>query len=163
MKILTKDFVKNFSYTTINTDRSGVKDVRIDGRQYCKFGIYQAVTLVGDLWDVYDGDVKRNRRMLFVGVAKQHPRDLGVNKELSYEVAHLNALENPTIVMEVGPNFCGHDFRHLASMYVDTLNLQFVKTRDEIDMENLMSMIEDFEMEGEPYYIEEDIKTSEEK
>jgi len=153
MKILTKEFVKNFSYTTINTDRSGVKDVRIDGRQYCKFGIYQAVTLVGDLWDVYDGDVKRNRRMLFVGVAKQHPRDLGVDKELSYEVAHLNSLENPIMILEVGPNFCGHDFRHLASMYVDTLNLQFVKTRDEIEMEDFLDSIEIEEEE----YLEDEI------
>ena len=153
MKILTKEFVKNFSYTTINTDRSGVKDVRIDGRQYCKFGIYQAVTLVGDLWDVYDGDVKRNRRMLFVGVAKQHPRDLGVDKELSYEVAHLNSLENPIMILEVGPNFCGHDFRHLASMFVDTLNLQFVKTRDEIEMEDFLDSIEIEEEE----YLEDEI------
>lgn len=146
MKILTKEFVNNFSYTTINTDRSGVKDVRIDGRQYCKFGIYQAVTLVGDLWDIYDGDVKRNRRMLFVGVAKQHPRDLGVDKELSYEVAHLNSLENPVIVMEVGPNFCGHDFRHLASLYVDTLDLQFVKTRKEIEFEDFINTINEEEI-----------------
>lgn len=163
MKILTKEFVKNFSYTTINTDRSGVKELRIDGRQYCKFGIYQAVTLVGDLWDVYDGDVKRNRRMLFVGVAKQHPRDLNLNKELSYEIAHLNSLENPIMIIEVGPDFCGHDFRHLASVYVDTLNLSFVKTRAEIDTEDLMKVIEDFEMETEPNCIEEDIKKSEEK
>ena len=142
MKILTKDFLQNYSYTTINTNREGVKEVKIDGRRYLKLGVYQAVTLVGDLFDVYDADVKRNRKMLFVGVSKQHPRDLSVDKELAYETAHLNALESPAIIMEVGPEFCGHDFRHLASTYVKSLRLQFVKTREEIDEEDFWKEVD---------------------
>jgi len=56
--------------------------------------------------------------------------------------------------MEVGPNFCTHDFRHLASVYVDTLNLSFVKTRDEIEMEDFLDSIE-IEDEDEIYLEEE--------
>ena len=142
MNILTKDFVRSYSYSTINTDRRGVKEVKIKGRQFYKLGTYQAVTLVGDLWDVYDVDVKRNRKMLFVGVAKQHPRDLGVDKEVAYETAHLNALESPVMIIEVGPNFSNHDFRHFASSYVKTLKLSFVKTRQEIDEEDFWNEID---------------------
>lgn len=133
MRILTKNLLETFSYSTINQDRSGEMIVKINGRDYIKLGTYQAVTLVGNLYEIYDADVKSYKTVLFVGATKQHPRDIMVNKELAYEEANLKSLLNPTIIMEVGPNFCQHDFRRIASTYVDTLNLKFVKTRQEID------------------------------
>lgn len=133
MKILTKDLIDTFSYSTINSDRYGEMLVKMNGRDYIKLGTYQAVTLVGNLYEIYDSEVKRNKTVLFVGCAKQHPRDIMVNKELAYEEAQMKSMFEPCMVIEVGPNFCHHDFRHFASTFVDTLKLKFVKTKQEID------------------------------
>lgn len=142
MSILSKKLIDTFSFSTINTDRRGEMLVRIYGRNFIKLGIYQAVTLVGDLYEVYDPDVKHDRRLLLVGVSKQHPRDIKADKELAYELAHERAFTDPQIIMEVGPNFCSHDFRHLAHTYVDSLDLKFVKTREEIDVDNFTKMMD---------------------
>ena len=111
MNILTKEILKTFSYTTANGNREGSMLVKINGRDYVKFGTFQAVTLVGDLCEVYDADVKRLKTVLFVGVSRQHPRDIKIEKELAYEVAHLNALFNPQMVIEVGECFTQYNFR----------------------------------------------------
>lgn len=142
MSILSKKLIDTFSFSTINTDRRGEMLVRIYGRNFIKLGIYQAVTLVGDLYEVYDPDVKHDRRLLLVGVSKQHPRDIKADKEVAYELAHERAFTDPQIIMEVGPNFCSHDFRHLAHTYVDSLELKFVKTREEIDVDNFTKMMD---------------------
>lgn len=160
MNILTKEILKTFSYTTANGNREGSMLVKINGRDYVKFGTFQAVTLVGDLCEVYDADVKRSKTVLFVGVSRQHPRDIKIDKELAYETAHLNALFNPQMVIEVGECFTQYNFREFAKNYVDTLKLQFVKTVQEIDEDDLMSAIEDIEFEE--YLDEDDTKISEE-
>ena len=132
MKILTKDLLNTWSYSTMSHDRSGYKFVKISGRDYIKLGDYQAVTLVGNLYDVYDADVKHSKKMLFVGVARQHPRDLNARKEVGYEVANTAAYEDPQIVMEVGPNFTAFNFREFAKNYIDSLDLNFVATPTEL-------------------------------
>lgn len=143
MSILSKKLIDTFSFSTINTDRRGEMLVRIYGRNFIKLGIYQAVTLVGDLYEVDDPDVKHNRRLLLVGVSKQHPRDIKADKEIAYELAHERAFVEPQIIMEVGPNFCSHDFRHLAQTYVDSLELKFVKTKEEIYEDDFERMMEE--------------------
>ena len=147
MNILTKETLKTYSYTTANGNREGSMIVRINGRDYVKFGTFQAVTLVGDLCEVYDADVKRLKTVLFVGVSRQHPRDIKIDKELAYETAHLNALFNPQMVIEVGECFTQYNFREFAKNYVDTLKLQFVKTTQEIEEDDFMSAIEEIEFE----------------
>lgn len=150
MNILTKEILKTFSYTTANGNREGSMLVKINGRDYVKFGTFQAVTLVGDLCEVYDADVKRLKTVLFVGVSRQHPRDIKIEKELAYEVAHLNALFNPQMVIEVGECFTQYNFREFAKNYVDTLKLQFVKTVQERDEDDLLSAIDEIEFEEDP-------------
>lgn len=145
MNILTKEILKTYSYTTSNGNRESSALVRINGRDYIKFGTLQAVTLVGDLCEVYDADVKRNKTVLFVGVARQHPRDIKIDKELAYETAHLNALFNPQMIIEVGENFTQYNFREFAKNYVDTLKLQFVKTVQEIDEDDFMHALGEIE------------------
>ena len=142
MNILTKEIIK--TYTTSNGDREGQKLVRILGRDYVKFGTYQAVTLVGDLCEVYDADVKRSKTVLFVGVAKQHPTDIKIDKELAYETAHMNAMFNPAMIIEVGEEFTQYNFREFAKNYIDTLKLSFVKTQAEKEDEAFMKFVEDF-------------------
>ncbi|MBQ3416059.1 MAG: hypothetical protein IJH39_12155 [Clostridia bacterium] len=150
MNILTKEILKTFSYTTANGNREGSILVKMNGRDYIKFGTFQAVTLVGDLCEVYDADVKRLKTVLFVGVSKQHPRDIKIDKELAYEVAHLNALFNPQMIIEVGEYFTQYNFREFAKNYVDTLKLQFVKTVQEKDEDDLLSAIGEIEFEEDP-------------
>lgn len=162
MNILTKETLKTYSYTTANGNREGSTLVKINGRDYVKFGTFQAVTLVGDLCEVYDADVKRSKTMLFVGVSRQHPRDIKIDKELAYETAHLNALFNPQMIIEVGEEFTQYNFREFAKNYVDTLKLQFVKTVQEMDEDDFIKAIGEIEFEDEPYS-EDDIKTSEEE
>jgi len=150
MNILTKEILKTYSYTTANGNREGSMPVKMNGRDYVKFGTFQAVTLVGDLCEVYDADVKRLKMVLFVGVSRQHPRDIKIDKELAYEVAHLNALFNPQMIIEVGEYFTQYNFREFAKNYVDTLKLQFVKTVQEKDEDDLLSAIGEIEFEEDP-------------
>ena len=135
MNILTKELLATWSYSTMSHDRSGYKFVKMSGRDYIKLGIYQAVTLVGNLYEVYDADVKQCKKVLFVGVARQHPRDLNARKEIGYEVANENAYINPQIVMEVGPNFTAYNFREFSKNYIDSLDLNFVATPAELEEE----------------------------
>ena len=149
MNILTKETLKTYSYTTSNGNREGSKLVRILGRDYVKFGVYQAVTLVGNLCEVYDADVKRLKTVLFVGVAKQHPSDIKIDKELAYETANLNAMFNPAMIIEVGTNFTQYNFREFAKNYIDTLDLQFVRTTAEKDDIEFDKWVESLELEAE--------------
>lgn len=159
MKILTKEILKSFSYTTATGNREGTAIVRINGRNYVKMGTLQAVTLVGDLCEVYDADVKLKKKVLFVGVARQHPCDRKIDKELAYEVAHLNALMNPQMIIEVGSEFTKYNFKVFAENYIDTLKLEFIKTTEEIEEETLLSAIDDiakcYESEEDDKYIDE--------
>lgn len=132
---LSKEVEKVYSFSTIAEDRYGVKEVKVNGRDYAKYGTYQAVTLVGILYNVFDPSVKRVKKILHVGVAKQNPRDLVISKEIAYEVAHENALMNPQCVMEVGDNWRKCNFTDFARNYVAAMNLQFIKTAQEIALE----------------------------
>jgi len=147
MKILTKEILDTYTFTTSNSDREGIKSVKYNGREYAKFGTFQAVTLVGDLCRVYDYGVKRSKKVLFVGVARQHPRDRKIDKEYAYEVAHTNAMLNPCMVIEVGDNFTRFNFRQFAKNYIDTLELEFVKTNQEIEEDDLINAIDQIEFE----------------
>ena len=147
MKVLTKELIETFSYTTMNHPREGEMLVRILGRDYYKFGTYQAVTLVGNLYDVYDADVKHNKTVLFVGVSRQHPRDSFIDKETGYEEANLKALLEPQMIIEVGEKFGQSDFLNFAKSYIRTMKLKFVKTRAEIEDEDFMKSLESGEFE----------------
>lgn len=145
MKILTKELIETFSYSSMNHNREGEMFVRIDGRDYIKFGTYQAVTLVGNLYEVYDADVKSNKTVLFVGVSRQHPCDTTANKEVAYEEAHLKALLEPCMIIEVGPKFRKSDFLNFAKSYIRTLKLRFIKTKQEMMNDISISDIESIE------------------
>ena len=58
-----------------------------------------------------------------------------VSKDIAYEVAHENALINPQCVMEVGDNWRKFHFTEFARNYVSAMDLQFVKTAQEIKLE----------------------------
>lgn len=141
---LFKELVNTFSYTTASQNRDVCADVSINGRRYTKYGTLQAVTFVGNLYEVgiqnngYLKDNvtinnKNNRKLvLFIGMSKQHPCDVKVNKEHGYEVAHINALDNPCMIIDINEKFTKRRFVDIVEHYLDSMNLEFVKTRAEI-------------------------------
>lgn len=144
-KFLFKELVNTFGYTTATQNRDVYTDVSINGRRYRKYGTLQAVTFVGNLykvgcsgegyWPKEDSPIqtsKNEKYVLVVGMSKQHPYDTKVNKELGYEIAQTNSLDNPCMVIEVQGKFTKRRFVDLVEYYLDTMKLEFIKTRGEI-------------------------------
>ena len=142
---LFKELVNTFAYTTATQDRDVYTDVSINGRRYRKYGTLQAVAFVGNLykvgcsgegyWPKEDGPIqtsKNEKYVLVVGMSKQHPYDTKVNKELGYEIAQENSLDNPCMVIEVQGKFTKRRFVDLVEYYLSTMKLEFIKTRGEI-------------------------------
>lgn len=126
-KFLFKELVNTFSYTTASQNREAYADVSINGRRYRKYGTLQAVTYVGNLYKVGE-----DKQVLVIGMSKQHPCDVKVNKEYGYEIAHGNALDDPCMIIEVQGKFNKRRFVNLVEYYISTMKLEFIKTRDEI-------------------------------
>ena len=144
-KFLFKELVNTFAYTTATQNRDVYTDVSINGRRYKKYGTLQAVTFVGNLykvgcsgegyWPKEQGPIqtsKNEKYVLVIGMSKQHPYDTKVNKELGYEIAHENSLDNPCMVIEVQGKFTKRRFVDLVEYYISTMKLEFIKTRGEI-------------------------------
>ena len=127
---LTKELIDTFSYTTITKNRNVYSDVIINGRQYTKYGSLQAVTIVGNLYEDCYGN-----RIIVCGVAKQHPCDTKCEKQLAYEVAQAHALFCPDFVINTVPEYVNNfNFGNMMSWYVDAMDLDYMKTRKEIEM-----------------------------
>lgn len=144
-KFLFKELVNTFAYTTATQNRDVYTDVSINGRRYRKYGTLQAVTFVGNLykvgcsgegyWPKEDGPIqtsKNEKYVLVIGMSKQHPYDTKVNKELGYEIAQTNMLNDPCMVIEVQGKFNKRRFVDLVEYYLSTMKLEFIKTRQEI-------------------------------
>lgn len=125
---LTKTLINSFSYTTTTKDRESFSNVIIDGRTYTKWGTLQAVTIVGNLYEDFKGN-----RILVCGVAKQHPCDTKCDKQMAYEVAQEHAMNNPDFVFYTVPKYMNKfTFAQMVSWYVESMKLDFIKTRQEI-------------------------------
>lgn len=126
---LTKELVESLSYTTITKNRNAYTNVVIDGRTYTKYGTLQAVTIVGNLYkDAFDN------KILMVGIAKQHPNDSKCNKQVAYEAAQAHALFNPDVIFNTVPDHLTlFNFSKMMEWYVDGMELEFIKTKQEIE------------------------------
>lgn len=120
-----KELVRTFDYSTSTKDRQVCTSVSFNGRKYIKFGTLQAVTMIGAMYKTDE-----NKNMLVIGISKQHPSD-NMNKSLGYEIAHLNMLSNPSIIMNVDKTFKQRDFNKLCKAYIDSMDLAFVQTAKE--------------------------------
>ena len=78
---------------------------------------------------------KFKKYVLCIGMSKQHPYDTKINKEIGYEIAHENSLTNPSIVIEINGKFTNRRFRDIIDNYLSTMNLEFIKTKQEILLE----------------------------
>lgn len=128
----TKELIATYTYSTIGDCRNGVQSVNIDGRWYDKYGIYQAVTFVGNIYKIYDSEEHVDKRVLVIGISKQHPCDSKIDKQLAYEVAMEYSLTKPAIIMDVPKYFRKKAFVDLCRIYENNMDLNFIKTRKEI-------------------------------
>ena len=131
---LNKELVKTLSYTTASQNREAYSNEVINGRNYIKTGTLQAVTVVCNIYKIYNSESNMTEYWAHMGLSKQHPTDIMVNKELGYEVANNNALNNPFCIIQVNTSFCEHTFRDMIRPYIDDMDLEYVKTAEEIKL-----------------------------
>jgi hypothetical protein len=135
LDFLTKEQHRTFVYSTISNDRLSSKSVCINGRWYEKYGVEQAVCFFGVIYKVMNNVTGCREYILHVGMSKQHPDDSRINKSLAIELSQENALIDPIIEMKVSDKFEYYDFKCMMEIYVNTLNLKFIKTRQEKELE----------------------------
>lgn len=127
VKFEDKTLVKSFQYSDVNEDRFMCNRVIIDGRVYYKTGIFQVTTCVGNMFKVGP-----NKYVLYVGMAKQNPGDSVIDKKLAIEVANTKSYTDPSIIMKVSREFNNRHFQNIISKYVDSTEVDFIKTRQEL-------------------------------
>ena len=102
----------------------------------------QAVAFVGNLYKYVksegylkeDGPCKdsKEKYVLMIGMSKQHPCDTKVNKNLGFEIATVNAMDDPIIMVEVQGKFTYRRFKNIVENYLSNVKLEFIKTRQEL-------------------------------
>ena len=133
LDFLNKTEVNSFVYSSVDRVEINCKNVIIDGRQYTKWGKPQIVTFVGLMYEAQNKDTKKTTNFVTVGISKQHPRDIKHDKRIALETARINALTDPCMVFyNVSSSFDNHTFKQMMDMYVNTMDLDFVMTRDEL-------------------------------
>lgn len=133
MDYLSKELIRTYSFSTrqYGADYTA-KEFKFNGRTYMKYGELQEVTFVGNLYKVFDPSINRNKYMLMIGLAKQHPCDLSTSREEGLDIANTHAHENPSIVMEVQKTFDDEMFLQFCCTYASMMRRAFIKTRQEI-------------------------------
>lgn len=129
---LTKKLIRTFDWDNLSKNRSITEEVCINGRKYFKTGVTTATTVVGNLYLVYDRSVKRNKYILLVGIARQHPNELRIKRNEGVEIANLKSLDTPTMQIEFDHEVTWDEFKELAEWYVDYQTPKFLKTSEEI-------------------------------
>ena len=133
LDFLNKTEVNSFVYSSVDRVEINCKNVIIDGRQYTKWGRLQTVTFVGLMYEAQNKDTKKTTNFVTVGISKQHPQDIKHDKKIALETARINALTDPCMVFyNVSSSFNNYTFKQMMDMYVNTMDLDFVMTRDEL-------------------------------
>ena len=133
---VSKELVKTLAYTTAKQNRDVYSEVVINGRKYIKTGTLQVVTVVCNVWKVFNKETNLYEYQALFGLAKQHPEDIEINKELAYEIANTNSFINPFIKMQVNKRFGENTFRDMMRVYISDMDLECIKTKEEITLTN---------------------------
>ncbi|MCH5166962.1 MAG: hypothetical protein J1F35_03630 [Erysipelotrichales bacterium] len=144
MKITSgKKFVCSYDYSDFNQAREHLTKEIIEGRPYIKLGRYCATTFVGDVYkqDVEDGSFKY---IMLIGISRQHPNERQGTREKGVEVAAMNAKFCPIMEMKFAsvPNF--NHFKNIVENYLDTLPLQYIRTKQESEKININNLVENY-------------------
>lgn len=133
MDFSKKELVGIYYYTNVDENREGVKSVSINGREYLKFGTVVATTAVALQYKVFNPSVEHSEYITLIGVARQNPGDVILNKELGYEMAMENAMINPVMNVKYSRKNDETSIVKLMETYVAGLPESFIKTRQEIE------------------------------
>lgn len=133
---VSKELVKTLAYTTAGQNRDAYSEVVINGRKYIKTGTLQVVTVVCNVWKVLNKETNIYEYQALFGLSKQHPDDICINKDLAYEIANTNSFIKPFIQMQVNKRFGENTFRDIIRSYIADMDLEYVKTKDEINLQN---------------------------
>ena len=134
LDFLNKTEINSFVYSSVDRDGTNCKNVIIDGRQYTKWGKEQIVTFVGLMYEAQNNDTNRTTNFVTVGMSKQHPQDIKHDKKIALETARINALIDPCMVFyNVSSSFDNNSFKRMMEMYVETMDLDFIMTHDELN------------------------------
>lgn len=131
----TKDLIDTLSFSTAKHNRDGYMRFIHNGRTYIKEGTYQIVTVVANIYKVYDVEKKKNVKVMLAGISKQSTNDRKHDKHFAESVAATYAQVSPAIVMEVPNNYTKRWFDNFMYHYVSAMDLKFVKTAAELSSE----------------------------
>ena len=129
---LNKKLIRTFDWNNLGQNRSVLKEFSFNGRKYAKMGVNTATTVVGNLYLVYDQSVKRNKYVLLVGIARQHPNDLYITCSEGIEIANINSLNKPAMQIEFDHEITWEEFKELVEWYVEYQNVKLLRTSKEI-------------------------------
>lgn len=129
-----KELVKTLLYTTASQNREAYCNEVINGRTYIKTGTLQAVTVVGNVYKIYNSENEMTEYWMFCGISKQNPRDINCNKKVAVEAAQSHALFDPDMIIKVSKSFGENSFRDMMRAYINDMDLEFIKTADEIKL-----------------------------
>lgn len=133
LDLLRKELIDEYYFSTVNKDRKSIKQERINGRLYEKYGVECAVTLYAMKYKVPIPGNKQFKYVVTIGLAKQHPCDSIISLEEGIEIAKTNALTNPIFSMTFDEDVDKDTIvMMMSSYYACNIPVQFVKTTQEI-------------------------------
>lgn len=136
--LITKEFVKSYSFNDIFHNRSDKKNNVINGRTHIILGTNQAIGIVGNLYRMFDPSVESYKYLLLVGVGMQDVNNPSIiNEDDLYELACINAVINPTLVMNLDKELSEDNFLDLSIVLNSIIDKEFLKTKEELNIIDL--------------------------
>lgn len=136
MKYSTKELVGEYSYSNANENRELCKNVVINGRTYIKTGEFTATTVVAFQYKVWNPSVNHNEYVVLMGVARQNPGDVVLDKEMGLSIAAENAMIDPQAVLKFPVKLDEDYVLYMMQAYTEPYCDTFVKTKEELLLTN---------------------------
>ena len=138
LDMTTKELVKTYVYDDINSNRQVHKQNVVNGRTVIELGTRPATVFVGNLYKVFDLNVKSFKYLLMVGVARQNVNwNKPINKEQAEELAMINCLTNPFAQIVLDEPISNEDFFYdIGIVFSNLLPHNMIKTDEDIFLES---------------------------
>lgn len=121
----TREVIGEFGYSNILSHRWTARTHMIGNRKLEIYGDALGSTFVGLLYKVFDRSVESFKYILHVGVETQDATDNHPDVDVELEGAYLNALDCPTIVLDLGYEEPSIDFvKYFGDLCNDYLRLK---------------------------------------
>lgn len=141
LDITTKELVKTFVFDDIISNRQVQNQNVVNGRTIIELGTKPATVFVGNLYKVFDLNVKSFKYLLLVGVARQNVNwNKPINKEQGEEIAMVNCLTNPMAKIVLDEPLTNIDlFYDICIVLSSLLPFKMIKTEEEKELESCNS------------------------